>query len=188
MSRRQTLRPDKMRLPHVWLMTDPRFGDDLLPAIQRLPAGSGVIFRHYGLPPATRRELFQRVRTICRRRGHILLLAGQESIALTWHADGFHMRGIKRQSTCMIHSAPVHNQRELTEAIRNRCNMVLLSPMFATGSHPEAKPLGHLRFMALARQAGATLVIALGGMTARKAATLDKRTVHGWAAIDAFRR
>ena len=33
MNRRQTLRHDKTRLPRIWLMTDLRLGDDLLPAI-----------------------------------------------------------------------------------------------------------------------------------------------------------
>lgn len=188
MSRRQTLRYDALPLPRIWLMTDPRFGKALLPAIQRLPARSGVIFRHYDLPDEERRALFRSVRRICVRRGHITLLADDERTARSWHAHGFHARKGARLSRAMIHSAPVHNRRELAQALRFSVDLVLISPVFATNSHPGATNLGLMRFKALARQAGCAKVIALGGMTATKAATLANHAVHGWAAIDAFRR
>ena len=40
-------------------MTDERLGDGLWAALERLPKGSGVVFRHYGLAPAERRALFE---------------------------------------------------------------------------------------------------------------------------------
>ena len=48
-------------LPRLWLMTDERQGDGLLAALARLPAGAGIVFRHYSLPEAARRALFDRV-------------------------------------------------------------------------------------------------------------------------------
>ena len=60
-----------------------------------------------------------------------------------------------------------------------RADALVLSPVFATRSHPGAPPLGPLRFRLLARQARVP-VIALGGMTARRAAALGA----AWAAID----
>ena len=188
MNRRQTPRFRTMPLPRIWLMTDPRFSDDLLPAIRRLPFRSGVIFRHYGLAADARRMLFKQVRRICRQRGHILLLAGDERTARAWHADGCHIRDHRRQSKRSIRSAAVHNRTELAQSLRSDVDLVMISPMFATASHPGVRPMGRMKFMALAKRANGAAVIALGGMTARKAATLDKRIVHGWAAIDAFRR
>lgn len=187
MSRRQTPRPDKVKLPRIWLMTDPRFGDDLLPAIRRLPLRSGVIFRHYDLTPDARRVLFRQVRRICRLRNHVLLLADAESLARRWRADGFHARVGRRQSGRMIRSASVHNRHEMAEAQRNQVDVVLVSPIFETASHPGAPALGRSGLMALTRNARFCKVIALGGMNARKAATLNERIVYGWAAIDAFR-
>lgn len=185
MSRRQTLRPDNMCLPRIWLMTDTRFGDGLLPAIRRLPFRSGVIFRHYDLAHVTRLALFRQVRRICRQRGHMLLLAGDERTARCWHADGYHARGGQRRSGNMVRSAPVHDLRELAEAKRNGVDLMLISPVFATASHPGAVVLGRGGLMRLAKLAPGLKVIALGGMNATKAALL---AVHGWAAIDAFRR
>lgn len=172
-------------LPRIWLMTDPRADDVLLGAIKRLPFGSGVIFRHYHLVDHERRALFLQVRKICRRRGHRLLLGADERIAIRWHADGHHGPTGKRRSH-LIYSAPAHDMSELAVALRQSADLVLISPLFATRSHPDKRPLGLNRFNGLARLAGTVRVIALGGMDRNRAAMLDSRKVHGWAAIDAF--
>lgn len=70
-----------------------------------------------------------------------------------------------------------HSLREIRRA--TRADAIVLSPVFATRSHPGVAPLGSVRFRLLAQRA-ATPVIALGGMTARRAAALGT----GWAAID----
>lgn len=175
----------KANWPIIWLMTDDRFGEDLLPAIRRLRSGSGVIFRHYNLDDTARRRLFGQLRKICKQRGHMLFLAGSEQEALRWRADGFHSRP-SRSKSMLPRSAAVHNHAELHEAMRNRADLVFISPIFPTGSHPDGKILGRLGFNALAKQARNADVIALGGMTARRA--LGSRLAHGWAAIDAFRK
>jgi thiamine-phosphate pyrophosphorylase len=187
MNRRQPRNNTKAKWPEIWLMTDPRFGVDLLPAIRGLPFGSGIVFRHYQLEPGERLRLFRKVRRICRQRGHRLVLAGPEQDALRWQADGFHFRAGRSRSKLM-RSAPVHNRRELCEASRNAVDLIFLSPLFPTASHPTGKALGRLAFNALAKQSGAELVIALGGMTSQRARTLNRRLIHGWAAIDAFRK
>lgn len=176
--------PSRKPVPRIWLMTDPRLGDGLLAAIRRLPAGSGVIFRHYALPDGERRRLFAEVRHVCRLRGHRLLLAGDPSVARRWGADGFH--GRSQNGRHGLHSAPVHNVREIAVARRNGAILLFLSPLHATRSHPGQRPLGPSRFARLARLCGPALVIALGGMTRAQAAKWPRKLVHGWAAIDAF--
>lgn len=173
-------------LPHFWLMTDPRFGDGLLDAIRRLPFGSGVIFRHYELGHSQRRILYRQVARVCHQRGHCLLLAGNERTAIGWHADGFHQRSARR--TKLLHSAAVHNAKELAQAKRLGVEMILVSPVFATGSHPGQRPLGRLAFNRLAALANGAKVIALGGVTRQKARGLNPHLIHGWAAINAFRK
>ena len=173
-------------LPKIWLMTDARFGDDQLRAIQQLPARSGVVFRHYELATQQRRALFAQVLRMCRRRGHIVLLAGDARTALRWHADGFHQRS--RGQPKLLHSAPVHNTREIADVKRCSPDLLFLSPLFATDSHPGARPLGPLMFQRLAKLAKPKRVIALGGMSRQSAVMLGPRTIHGWAAIDAFRK
>jgi thiamine-phosphate pyrophosphorylase len=187
MTHRQPQTSSRKCLPTIWLMTDSRFGHDLLPAIQRLPLRSGVIFRHYELAEPERHRLFRRVRRICRQRGHVLILAGGEPAAIRWRADGFHGRLRGRKSN-LLHSAPVHDRKELNEALRNSADLILISPLFATRSHPDERPMRQSIFNMLADQSGQAAVIALGGMTAQRARLLNRKRVHGWAAIDAFRK
>jgi thiamine-phosphate pyrophosphorylase len=168
-------------LPRLWLMTDERMGEGLWEALARLPRGSGVIFRHYRTPD--RRAMFDRVRAVARRRGLVLLLAGTPREAAGWRADGAHGHSRHlRASRPLLRTAPAHDARELARA---RAHAVLVSPVFATRSHPGARSLGPLRFGMLARRTG-TPVIALGGMNGSRFGRLARLGAYGWAAIDAL--
>lgn len=180
MTSRQTLR----KLPRIWLMTDERFGEALLDSIAALPKAVGVIFRHYSLNEQDRRALFERVRISCAKSGHMLLLAGPAEQAQSWGADGFHGSG--RAKPGQIHSMAVHDRRQLWAARKAHADLLFISPVFATASHPGARTLGISGFRALAAMRGTAKAIALGGMDAKRARRLGT-TVHGWAAIDAFR-
>ncbi len=79
----------------------------------------------------------------------------------------------------------MHNLRQLRTAERAGADLVFLSPVFATRSHPKARPLGVRRFGLIANQAKVP-VIALGGMDADKARRLHG--AYGWAGIDAWSR
>lgn len=160
-------------------MTDERLGDGLWEALERLPRGGGVIFRHYRLPPADRRALFAKVAKVAYRRGLVLLRAGPERFR---REAGVHGRRVRGLSTW-----PVHSRREAVAAIRAGADALLVSPVFPTRSHPGAPALGRVRFGLLTRGLGVP-IIALGGMNARRAAALRPFGIHGWAAIDAWTR
>ena len=171
--------PTRQPLPTTWLMTDERMGDSLFAAIGRLPAGSGIVFRHYSLPEAERRALFDRVRVAA--RGHLLLLAGPAALAASWGADGSHGGG----PGAGLHSTPVHGLGEIRAAERDGAGLLFLSPVFATRSHPDARPLGLEGFGELVRETRLP-VIALGGMDAARARETAALGAHGWAGIDAW--
>jgi thiamine-phosphate pyrophosphorylase len=73
-------------LPRIWLMTDERLGDALFAAIQALPRGSGIVFRHYATPAVQRRQLFDQVRRLARTRRLMVILAGPPHQAQAWMA------------------------------------------------------------------------------------------------------
>ena len=171
-------------LPRLWLVTDERQGKELWPAIERLPRGSGVVFRHYGLAPAKRRALFERLRRTARRRRLLLLLAGSPGLAVAWHADGSHGTGVDRRRR-RLRTAAAHNVREIRAAERAGADLLFVSPAFPTRSHPGAAALGPLGFRLLASKARLP-VIALGGMNAVNARRLGPFGIYGWAAIDAW--
>jgi len=176
------------RLPQIWLMSDERMGDRLLPSVKALPRGSGVIFRHYSLASEARRALFSRLRRIGRQRGLTLILAGSQAQAREWGADGYHGRSKRTGAVAprLLHTAPLHNRQEI-RTHSSQADLVFLSPLFATSSHPEGKPLGVHAFSALTRICDAP-VIALGGMSRARFAMLRKGQIHGWAAISALQK
>jgi thiamine-phosphate pyrophosphorylase len=179
-------RKSRDALPALWLMTDERIDErDLVQAVARLPRGAGIIFRHYRIPSAARRALFERVRTIARARRLVLLLAGSAKQAAAWQADGWHGAARAMSVRPMIRSAPVHSLPQIRRAERTGADILFLSPVFPTRSHAGAPTLGRVRFADLARQARQP-VIALGGMTAARARSLCRAGIHGWAAIDAL--
>lgn len=159
-------------LPRLWLMTDERQGDDLWRALERLPKGAGVVFRHYGLAAGERRRLFERVRKVARRR-RLFVLAG----------GGLRGDGVHGRRGGGFRSASAHSLSELKTAERSGARLIFLSPAFATRSHPDGRPLGPIRFGLISRHARVP-VIALGGVDARKARRLPH--IYGWAGIDAW--
>jgi thiamine-phosphate pyrophosphorylase len=169
-------------LPRLWLMTDERIGD-LLAAIMRLPKGAGIVFRHHATEAKARRTLFDQVKAIARRRHHVLLLADAPSRAKSWGADGAHHRTLLTSKG--LRSVAVHDRRELRIAIRANADLVFVSPVFATRSHPQARPLGPVR-LGLSIGDRRNIAIALGGVTKDKFKRLRGLKLHGWAAIDAL--
>lgn len=165
-------------------MTDERIAD-LHGAIKRLPKGSGIVFRHYSLALHPRRQLFKDVRLLARRHRHVLLLADTPARAIAWGANGSH--DLSKLASRGLRSAPVHNLIELRAATRAGVDLIFVSPIFPTRSHPGSRTLGRLKLAALASQSHVA-TIALGGLDAVKAKTLTKMKIHGWAAIDAFAR
>ncbi|QLC22717.1 thiamine phosphate synthase [Parasphingopyxis sp. CP4] len=180
--RRHPLAP---ALPKLWLMTDERQGDQLWPALDALPRGSGVIVRHYSLSPSERRVLVARIRKIADGRGLVLVTAGSAKLARSSHADGFHARSGERGPPGLIRTMAAHNLAELRLAERVGADLVFFSPVFATESHPGAPSLGRVRFGELVRQSRIP-VIALGGMTNSRAQSLAGFNIYGWAAIGAL--
>ena len=169
-------------IPKIWLMTDPRIGD-LEGAIRRLPKGSGIVFRYYEYSQSERRALFKRIRSLAKAYHHMLLLADLPSVARRWGAHGVHGRSLHRSQG--IRTVAVHNLREAALARRLRADLIFVSPVFETRSHPGAQSIGALglgRISGLQRHQ----TIALGGMTAKRAKSLAALNIHGWAAIDAL--
>ncbi|MGZ8283326.1 MAG: thiamine phosphate synthase, partial [Allosphingosinicella sp.] len=74
---------------------------------------------------------------------------------------------------------------EIRAAERSGADILFLSPVFPTRSHPGAPALGPRRFARLARRTRLP-VIALGGVDARKGKALSRLGAWGWAGISAL--
>jgi thiamine-phosphate pyrophosphorylase len=174
----QRLKP----LPFLWLISDERNDAALDHAMRRLPRGSGLIYRHYHLDGPQRWQRFRALRQTASACDHVVILADSALTATEWGADGVYgaPRSLWPRRRGLLHLATAHDLGEIGFANRLGADAVLLSPVFPTRSHPGTDVLGPVRFRLLAQQSRAP-VIALGGMTAARARTLNWPR---WAAID----
>lgn len=172
-------------------MTDARLGTDMVRMIAHMPPRSAIVVRPYAMAADGRTALIRRIRNAGRAKRHLLLIAGPMQPGF----DGQHLGGASkgrnfsssaaRKRPPHFLSMPVHNLHERGEAARRGVDAMLISPVWPTRSHPGAKTLGLRGFAHLAgRHRGA---IALGGLTARRFATLRQHGAKGWAAIDAWK-
>lgn len=179
-------------LPRLWLVTDTLRLPDPRPAIKRLPAGSGVLFRHHDWPQ--RAELAHAIARLCRVKRLVLLVANDWRLAARVGADGVHLaeslarsgrvgpcRGWVRRGRIL--SVAAHSAQALHAARTIGADFCVVSQVFASRSHPGRAPLGAIRFAVLARPASIP-VVALGGMNRRTWKRLPPGCAHGWAAID----
>jgi thiamine-phosphate pyrophosphorylase len=166
-------------IPTQWLMTDERMGDRLWDALERLPRGGGVVFRHYALDPTERAALLDRVATVAARRGLILLGAGGLA-----GPDGVH-NGVRRGHGLLSRSA--HSRGEVIAAVRAGADLVFVSPVYPTRSHPGAPVLGRAGLRMIVRGLPVP-VIALGGMTPARFRRLRSLGIYGWAGIASWTR
>ena len=174
-------------LPALILMTDEARLADPLPAARVLPAGSAILLRHYGAPE--RAALARRLAAIARRRGLVLLVGEDPALARHVGAHGVHLpeRAIRRAGAARwqrdwLITAAAHSAPALRLAAAAGADAALLSPVFATASHPDMRALGPQRFAALAK-ASPLPVYALGGIDDARVGSLQGSGAIGIAGI-----
>ncbi len=178
-------------LPHLFLITDRRRQGDPAPLLAALPAGAAVILRDYD--HGKRRDFARDLRRQTDRHGLKLLIGGDEPLAAAIGADGVHLPEALHHLAPMIRArhprwlltGAAHGRGALFSAARYGLDAALLSPVFATRSHPGARCLGPCRFATLLRHAPLP-VIALGGISPDTLRQLKHVKTAGIAAIDGF--
>jgi thiamine-phosphate pyrophosphorylase len=178
-------------LPRLFFFTDPaRIPDPAAPAAA-LPRGAGVVYRAFGRQDALAEG--RRLRRIARRRGLVFLVGADPGLASRLMADGVHLPerlarripGLRRAYPAWVITCAAHSGAALVAARRFGADAVFLSPVFESRSPSAGRPLGSLRFAALARGAGIP-VYALGGINARTARALVRSGAAGLAAVEAL--
>jgi thiamine-phosphate pyrophosphorylase len=187
LSRRARLRKGQgRRLPPLILVTDPDRTPDPVALAERLPRGSGVIFRSFGRPGAS--ETAHRLAAVARQRA-LLLLIGADALHVP--GAGVHLpERMAPRATALRHARPgvavtvaAHSLAALIQARRAGADAALLSVVFESGSPSAGRPLGPVRFAALVRRTGLP-VYALGGVGTKNAPRLLGSGAAGLAMVD----
>jgi thiamine-phosphate pyrophosphorylase len=118
--------------------------------------------------------------------------AGAAEAARTAGAAGIHLPGRWRAEQvgmariAGIVSVGCHSVGEVAVGRASGADMALLSPIFMTESHPEARPLGLETLTMAVQTAGKMPVFALGGVNAQNGASCIEAGAAGVAGIRTF--
>lgn len=172
------------------LMTDSARLPEPEAIISKLPSGSIVIFRDYDRPD--RGQYARQLREHAKACGHLFLVAGDVAFARSIGADGIHLPEymvFQRRLNLFGFSyvtAACHSRRALCAAVKMGVDMALVSPVFATKSHPDAAPLGVHRLSRL-MQGVDIPIAALGGINGRTAGQLKALGLSAVAGISGMK-
>jgi len=173
-------------LPALVLMTDDVRLTEPLTAARALPRGSMVVVR---TRDSARLETFSGAALRTARTARLaVVISGDPELAARFGADGFHLPETRMGESAywrarfpsLLVTTSAHSIRALLRAQVMPVDLVFLSPVFATRSHPERASLTPVRANLLAKQMRKPLY-ALGGIEAHNATLL-----HGFAGIAAI--
>ena len=180
-------------LPACYLITPepggeiPRFLDELECSLAN--GVSLLQLRAKQLSDADYRVLIPEVLQRCRHVNARVLLNAEPGLAREFGAAGVHLTSERLMALSgrplddsYLVAASCHNLEQLERAVNLGLDFAVVSPVQATSSHPEAKPLGFTGLHDLAERSSIP-VYALGGMQTAELATAFRYGAQGIAAI-----
>ncbi|WP_417831178.1 thiamine phosphate synthase [Terasakiella sp.] len=181
----------KKNLPALVFMTDAKRFPDPTNLIPRMPKNSALIVRHFS--KKQKEQILIKIKRLCRKHKVKLLVSDDLHLALKHHLDGVHFpeKTVKKIAACgrfirpkasFVVTGACHCLPALKRAEKAKLDGVLLSPVFATQSHPNAVCLGSVRFNAWASHTNRA-VYGLGGINQKMAIRLSCSKSIGFAGI-----
>ena len=177
--------------PTLWFFTDPVRNPEPYNILNQLPKNTGVVFRYYNTPKRRLKAL--EMADFCKKNNLTLLIAGDSKLALEVGASGVHIPEfnhlnlpyLRPSKSQWIISASVHNMRMFKKVRSLGVNIIFLSPIFHTSSHPDGKPLG-IHLLTRLTKDFSIFSIALGGINTNSIRMLNGSGINGIAAISGF--
>lgn len=144
-----------------------------------------VQVREKQMDAAALKRFVHEVTERCHPRGARVLVNADPQLALDCGADGVHLSAarlmaLREKPAGLLAAASCHDAVELARAAELGLDCVVLSPVQATRSHPQARPLGWPRFAELLRDYPVP-VYALGGMQLGDLEAAWQHGAHGIA-------
>jgi thiamine-phosphate pyrophosphorylase len=179
------------RTPSVWVFSDAQRLPHPYAVLAQLRSDCGVIVRH---PDASQRAGLVKKALATRRSMRVRVLVSQDwRLAASLRANGVHipesdvMRmpvGLRlwRRSGRRLITTSAHSERSMRRAQQAHPDLIFVSPIFPTPSHPERKALGVMWLARVCRQSGYA-VGALGGVTQQTLHALHQTEVSAVAGI-----
>lgn len=175
-------------LPPALFLTDPQRTPDPVSVAENLPAGWGILYRHFG----ARHSVWQarQLADIANKRGLALLVSADPDLAIEVGAAGVHWPYARRHEARKwrdrfdLMSISAHGRAELQKIDARVFDAALVSTVFPSNSPSAAAPMGPHTVRCLSRQS-ALPIYGLGGINSRNAASISDAA--GLAAIEGIR-
>lgn len=180
-------------LPPLLFFTDPVRTPEPWTTAAGLPAGSAVVYRHFGAVEA--QTTARRLRDVSTHRGVRLLIGLDAGLAEAVGADGVHLPerargralGLRRTRPDWLITAAVHRDSD-PDAATAGIDALVLSPIFPTNSPSPSRPALGVEGLAEAVGRSALPIYGLGGIDAGTVGTLVGTGACGIAGVEAFSR
>ena len=169
---RMSMKALPAHLPALLYLVDPKRGPNFLETAVNLPAGSGVVYRHFG--DKNRLDIARRLRHITLSTKSILLIGNDAQLAKRVRADGVHWsesiisNSAQWRSTFTIMTTAAHSRKAVHHARMLGLDAALYSCVFPSRSPSASKPTGAVKFRLLSKQLDFP-IYALGGVSAHNA-------------------
>jgi thiamine-phosphate pyrophosphorylase len=180
-----------MTLPSAFYVSDENRNRSVIKTVKRLPLGTGVLFRHYGIE--NRQKLGKTIASVCKQRKLPLLVAGDAALAHRLKADGLHLAEWQINKLPLLRcrypllqiSIACHTYKSLKTAEKLGADLAFLSPLYPTKSHPGARSLTPLKASNWIKNLSIP-TYALGGVSEKHFTQLSNAGFSGIAGISLF--
>jgi thiamine-phosphate pyrophosphorylase len=182
-------RPEQTGLPPLLFFTDPVRTPEPWRTAERLPAGAGVVYRHFGATDAE--AMARRLKAVAVERGLLLLIGLDADLAERVGADGIHLpehalgeaTALRARRPDWLLTGAAHGA---DAAVPDDLDAAVLSPIFPAGGASAVKQA--LGVEALKALASRRFVYALGGVNATTLDALKGSHACGIAGVDAIQQ
>ena len=173
-----------MDIPYVWFLTDSIKTKNPEDTTRKLPFNSGILIRSYNIH--NKEIIIKNIINLKKRKLHTVLVSGRHKSHS--NVDGAHLPSWLNSSFFInkkLISMSAHSARDIRKSINIKADIIFISPVFDTTSHPEGKNIGVIKLGLMAKLFKKP-VIALGGINNNNISRLKGLPIFGCAGIDVF--
>jgi thiamine-phosphate pyrophosphorylase len=168
---------------------------NIFDVINNLSKNSAIIIREYGLNKSQRLDFAKQIINVAKKRSIKVFIGKDWRLAIQLKADGVHFSDYDNITKCfwkshkiskkLLISYSCHYQKSIKKAEKYGCDLIFYSPIFATSTHPQQKPIGVFGLRKLISKTSIP-IYALGGIDQNNMKILNNCNIAGIGGISIF--
>lgn len=187
----------KKYIPQRWFFFNV-FDEQSVLAFKKLSCNVGVIF--FNKQKLDQKRFLEKIslfQEVCRRKSQVFLVHFESYIRNIKGSNGafIYVKDLKGNFSSILNktttkknfflATSIHNEKELISAFANKFDIIFISPLSKTRTHPELSPHSTVSFIKLCYKQK-RIVFALGGVTNNNFKRVRNKFLIGFGAISFF--